>query len=176
MNDQSCELLSPLPLVDTMPGVYRSDPMTQALCSVFDGLLAPVFATLDGFPAYLDPATTPESLLDWLGAWIGLSFDGHVDAHRKRELVMSGVALLPWRGTTRSIRAAVNSVFDQEVEIVEPGPGEPPVLLVRLITDSPDGVDLTRLDAIVAAAKPAHLPHRVEAVARGAHRPTVNSA
>jgi hypothetical protein len=89
---------------------------------------------------------------------------------------MSGVALLPWRGTARSIRAAVNSVFDQEVEIVEPEPGDAPILLVRLITDSPDRVDLSRLDAIVAAAKPAHLPHRVDIVARADHHPTANSA
>lgn len=169
-------LLSPLPLVETMPGVYRADPMTQALCEVFDCLLAPVFAALDGFAAYLDPATTPEGMLDWLAAWIGLSFDGHVDAQRKRELVMSGVALLPWRGTTRSIRAAVNSVFDQEVEIVEPGAGDAPILLVRLITDTPDRVDLDRLDAIVAATKPAHLPHRVDIVASADHHPRATSA
>ncbi|KUI26184.1 phage tail protein [Mycobacterium sp. IS-1496] len=176
MNRPACDLSSPLPLIETMPGVYRSDPMTQSLCGVFDELLAPVFAVLDGFPAYLDPATTPEAMLDWLAAWIGLAFDGHVDAQRKRELVMSGVALLPWRGTARAIRAAVNSVFDQPVEILEPAPGEAPVLLVRLVTDTPDGVDLSRLDAIVAAVKPAHLPHRVEAVARDGHRPTANSA
>ena len=76
--------------------------------------------------------------------------------------------MLPWRGTVKSIRAAVNSVFNQEVEIVESGgvttssePDEtpagapPPMLLVRLITDAPNGVDVRRLDAIVAAVKPA---------------------
>lgn len=176
MNARANDLISPLPLVETMPGVYRSDPMTQALCAVFDDLLAPVFAVLDGFPAYLDPATTPEGMLDWLAAWIGLTFDGHVDAQRKRELVMSGVALTPWRGTTRSIRAEINSVFDEEVEITEHGAGDAPILLVRLITDTPDRVDLSRLDAIVAAAKPAHLPHRVDVVARADHHPTANSA
>lgn len=172
-------LLSPHPLVDTMPAVYRSDPLAQLLCQAFDEELAPVLATLDGLTAYLDPATTPVDMLDWLAAWIGLTFDGHVDAVRKRELIVAGAQLLPWRGTVKSIQAAVNSVFNQEAEVIESGsvtwstePGvEPagddvPMLLVRLISDAPDGVDRRRLDAVVAAVKPAHLPHRVEVVSR----------
>jgi len=189
MRARPCDLLSPLPLVDTMPAVYRGDPMTQLLCAAFDEQLAPVFATLDSLTAYLDPGTTPEDMLDWLAAWIGLTFDGHIDTQRKRELIATGAAILPWRGTVKSIRAAVNSVFNQEVEIIESGgvtaSTEPdttpesdvtPMLLVRLITDAPDGVDQRRLDAIVEAVKPAHLPHRVEVVARGDHAPSASSA
>jgi phage tail-like protein len=179
VRDRPDNLLSPLPLVDTMPAVYRGDPFTQQLCAAFDEVLAPVFATLDCFPAYLDPGTTAGDMLDWLGAWIGLAFDGHSDAGRKRELVFAGAAILPWRGTVESIRAAVNAVFDQQVEIVESGavtwsstpdaaPGglQEPTLLVRVTTDAPDEVDVRRLDAVVESVKPAHLPHRVEVVPR----------
>ncbi|TFV61589.1 phage tail protein [Mycobacterium sp. PS03-16] len=182
MRERSSDPVSPYPLLDTMPGVYRDDATTQILCEVFDDLLAPVFAILDGFTAYLDPGTTPEDMLDWLAGWVGVTFDGHLDIHRRRELLLSATALLPWRGTVRSIRAAVNAVTDQEVEIVDPGaagparPGAEHVLLVRVITDAPDDVDLRRLDAIVGSVKPAHLPHRVEAVAREAHSPAVSSA
>lgn len=189
MRARPCDLPSPHPLLETMPAVYRGDPLTQLLCSAFDDELAPVIATLDSLTAYLDPGTTPEDMLEWLAGWIGLSFDGHLDVSRKRELVVAGAALLPWRGTVRSIRAAVESVFNQEVQIVEPGgvvasgdpaaepPGDDaPLLIVRLISDAPDGVDQRRLDAIVAAVKPAHLPHRVEVVTRDGHTPTANSA
>ena len=188
MRCRPCDLLSPQPLIDTMPAVYRGDPMTRLLCEAFDEQLAPVFATLDGLIAYLDPGTTPEDMLDWLAAWIGLTFDGHIDTLRKRELIAVGASMLPWRGTVKSIRAAVNSVFSQEVEIIESGgvststeSGAPPdgdelpMLVVRLITDAPNGVDVRRLDAIVAAVKPAHLPHRVEIITRGDHTPTPNS-
>lgn len=184
-----CDLPSPHPLVDTMPAVYRGDPLTQLLCDAFDGELAPVIATLDSLTAYLDPGTTPEDMLGWLAGWIGLSFDGHLDTTRKRELLVAGAAVLPWRGTVRSIRAAIDSVFNQEVQIIESGgvvatddpAAEPfgadaPMLLVRLISDAPDGVDHRRLDAIVAAVKPAHLPHRVEVVTSDGHTPTANSA
>jgi phage tail-like protein len=189
MRGRQCELSSPQPLVETMPAVYRGDPMTRLLCDAFDEQLAPVFATLDGFIAYLDAGTTPEDMLDWLAAWIGLTFDGHIDALRKRELIVASAAMLPWRGTVKSIRAAVNSVFNQEVEIIESGgataSSEPdaalegdgaPMLVVRLITDAPNGVDVRRLDAIVASVKPAHLPHRVEVVTRGQDTATPKSA
>lgn len=189
MRARPCDLPSPHPLIDTMPAVYRGDPFTQMLCDAFDDELAPVIATLDCLTAYLDPGTTPEDMLGWLAAWIGLSFEGHLDTTRKRELLIAGSAILPWRGTVRSIRAAVDSVFNQEVQIIESGgvvasddPGaEPagedvPMLVVRLISDAPNGVDQRRLDAIVAAVKPAHLPHRVEVITRDGHTPTVNSA
>ena len=53
-------LCSPRPFMDTMPSVYRGDPLAQQLCAAFDDVLAPIFATLDCFPAYLDPKTRPE--------------------------------------------------------------------------------------------------------------------
>ena len=79
MRGRPCDF-SPTPqlLVETMPAVYRGDPMTRVLCEVFDEQLAPAFATLDGLIADPDPGTTPEDMLDWLAAWIGLAFDGHV--------------------------------------------------------------------------------------------------
>jgi phage tail-like protein len=152
----------------------------QQLCEAFDDVLAPIFATLDCFPAYLDPGTTPEDMLDWLAGWIGLTIEGHHDADRKRELIAAGAALLPWRGTVRGVREAVSAAFNAETEIVEsggvtwsirpdsePGGGPVPSLLVRIITDDPESIDRRRLDAITEAVKPAHIPHRVEVVARG---------
>ena len=39
-----------------------------------------------------------------------------------------------------------------------------PRLVVRVTVADPDAIDTARLDALVAAAKPAHVPHRVEIV------------
>jgi phage tail-like protein len=180
MTDQGQSLLSPHPLGETLPSVYLTDFFAQRLCATFDDLLAPVFATLDCFPAYLDPGTTPEDMLDWLAGWIGLTFDAHIDAARKRELIAVGAALLPWRGTVAGVREAVVAAFNAETEIIESGgvqwstrpnsdAGGAPVqaLLVRIVTDDPDSIDLRRLDDVVEAVKPAHVSHRVEAVRRG---------
>jgi phage tail-like protein len=180
MRDRGEGLVSPCPLGDTLPALYLSDFFAQQLCASFDDVLAPIFATLDCLAAYLDPGTTAEDMLDWLAGWIGLTIDGHVDAARKRQLIAAGAALLPWRGTARGVREAVSAAFDSQTEIVEsgavtwstgpdtkPGGGPVPALLVRIITNDRGAIDPRRLDAVVQAVKPAHVPHRVEVVGRG---------
>lgn len=168
-------LISPHPIGETLPGVFRGDSFTQRWCAALDEVLAPIVATLDSFPAYLDPATAPEDLLPWLAGWMGIALDGHQSAERQRDRVQIGVELLQWRGTARGIRAAVTALFDVEPELVESGGtttssqpgaalpgGDRPDLLVRMRVPNPDEFDARRLDALVDMAKPAHLPHRVE--------------
>jgi phage tail-like protein len=168
-------LASPYPLGETLPSLYREDNFAQQLCGGLDEVLAPVIATLDSLPAYLDPATAPEDMLGWLAGWMGITLDGHQSAERQREFVQVGVELLQWRGTVRGIRAAVAALFDATPEIIESGgaatstkpgsalPGsDRPDLLVRLAVTDPEAFDVRRLDALVELVKPAHLPHRVE--------------
>ena len=114
-------LCSPRPFMDTMPLVYRGDPLAEQLCASFDDVLAPIFATLDCLPAYLDPKTAPADMLDWLAGWIGLTVSAHEEPARKRELITAGAALLPWRGTVRSVHEAVVAAFNRETEVIESG-------------------------------------------------------
>ncbi|MDT5091977.1 MAG: hypothetical protein QOH60_1340 [Mycobacterium sp.] len=175
------DVCSPRPLMDTMPLVYRDDPLAEQLCGSFDDVLAPVFATLDCFPAYLDPKTTPEDMLDWLAGWIGLSVGEHPDPDRKRGLILAATALLPWRGTVQGVREAVRATFNQETEVIESGSAtwsnKPnsraagqavPNLLVRVTIDHDVEFDRRSLDALVEQVKPAHIPHTVEVVTRPA--------
>ena len=168
-------LASPYPIGETLPSVFRDDSFTQRWCSAMDDVIAPIIATLDSLPAYLDPATSPEDLLPWLAGWMGIVLDGHQSAERQRELVQTGVELLQWRGTARGVRAAVRALFEMEPELAESGgtthstaPGSPlpgadrPELLVRLRVPNAEEFDVRRLDALVEMAKPAHIPHRVE--------------
>ena len=177
MRNRPDVVCSPLPLIDTMPSVYRGDPLAQQLCAAFDDVLAPIFGTLDCLPAYLDPKTAPEDMLDWLAGWIGLTIGAHETATRKRELITAGASILPWRGTVRSVHEAVVAAFNRETEVIEAGaatcstepdsePGGQPVptLVVRVFTDDADDIDRRSLDAVVEAAKPAHIPHRVEVI------------
>ena len=181
MRNRPDGVCSPLPLIDTMPSVYRGDPLAQQLGAAFDDVLAPIFGTLDCLPAYLDPKTAPEDMLDWLAGWIGLTIGGHETATRKRELITAGASILPWRGTVRSVHEAVVAAFNRETEVIEAGaatcstepdsePGGQPVptLVVRVFTDDADDIDRRSLDAVVEAAKPAHIPHRVEVITRPA--------
>lgn len=171
---------TPRPLLETMPSVYWSDFLAERMCASFDDVLAPIFATLDCFPAYLDPRTTPGDMLEWLAGWIGLTVAGHDDQARRRERIVTGAALLPWRGTARSVKEAVTAAFNRETDVIEsgattcstqpdsePGGRSRPILVVRVTVDENDDIDRRSLDALVDAVKPAHIPHRVEVITRG---------
>jgi len=169
-------LRSQFPLGATLPGIYQDDGFVQDLCAGLDEVLAPLVATLDCLPAYLDPETTPADVLDWLAGWVGVLLED-VPAERRRIVVRRAAELHRWRGTPRGVRAAVLAWFGVEPELVASGgsgwsaeggaplPGDPvPGLLVRVRVADPAMVDVGRLGAVIAAMKPAHVPHRVEVV------------
>lgn len=170
-------LLTPHPIASTLPGMLQQDEFLVRLCGGLDPVLAPVFATLDGFGAYLDPRTIPEDMLAWLAGWIGLTFDAGQTPSRRRLLLAAGAEQLARRGTVAGLQSAIEAVFNVTPEILESGgagwsvtpgaslPGAAlPRLLVRLRVPEPNEIDLPRLDAVVTAVKPAHVPHRVEVV------------
>jgi phage tail-like protein len=172
-------LQSPLGLGMTLPGIYQDDGFVQELCAGLDEVLAPLVATLDCLPAYLDPETTPPDVLEWLAGWIGIVLDDVVP-ERRRVVIRRAAELHRWRGTARGVRTAVAVWCGVEPELVESGgsgwsaeggaplPGDPePSLLVRVRVPDPAVVDAGRLDALVAATKPVHVPHRVEVLPVG---------
>ena len=177
-------LRSPHPLGSFLPALFQEDDFTQRWTAGLDMVLAPIFSSLDNFEAYLDPMLTPADFLDWLGTWMGLVADETWDVERRRTFVSEANALYRMRGTPRGLAAHVQIFTGGEVEIVEHGaaaasqtagaalPGTPGFdFTVRVTVDDPAAVDTARLEALVAAAKPAHLAHRVEVVAKSQPRP-----
>jgi len=171
-------LASPHPLGPTLPGLYQDDPFAQRLVGAFDEVLAPVFASLDGFDTWLDPLVAPEDVLDWLAGWVGVALDQTWPEERRRSFVASAVDLFRLRGTATGLAAHVAIFSGGEVEVIESGaagwsakadaavPGSStPDLLVRVKVPKPSSVDAARLEALVMAAKPAHVPHRIEVIA-----------
>lgn len=114
-------LVSPHPIASALPALYAEDGFAQRFCAALDEVLAPVFATLDSFPAYLDPWTAPPDLLAWLGEWVGMSVSPVWPAQRRRDLVAAAAALHAWRGTPVAIRAAVRLATGVEPELLESG-------------------------------------------------------
>lgn len=168
-------LPSPHPLGMTLPGLYRDDPFTQALCAALDEVLAPVVSVLDNLPAYLDLSMAPEDLLPWLTRWVGIAVDPALPGHRQRELLRAAASLQGWQGTARGIELAVEALLGVDVEVLETGaaawstdpgaalPGSPGAqVLVRV--DAPPGAatDPELVETVVAAVVPAHVVHRVE--------------
>ena len=172
-------LRSPHPLIETLPSLYQDDGFTQRFVSAFDAALAPIFSSLDNLPAYLDPWLTPEDFLEWLASWFGMALDESWSVERRRALVAKAFDFYRMRGTAAGLRSQLEVLTGGKVELHETGgtttsttagaalPGSPNfAVLVRVMVDDPSAVNLSRLDALVAAAKPAHVVHKVEVVKR----------
>jgi phage tail-like protein len=167
-------LASPHPLADTLPALYADDSFAQRLCEGLDQVLAPVLATLDCLPAYLDPATAPTDLLQWLAGWVGIMATAEMPIKQRRDLVAAAARLYVSRGTLAAISTAIELSTGQRPEISESGgtswsaepdgalPGMPdPGLTIRLrATDRT--LDESQLGELIAAFVPAHVPWRLE--------------
>jgi P2-related tail formation protein len=129
---------------------------------------------LDNLPAYFDVSTTPEDLLPWLARWLGIELDGGQSPDRQRELLEHASRLHGIQGTARGIELAVEAVFGVEATVQETGasawsldptaplPGQPQqAFVVTVRTGEGQVLDDRRVDALVAAMKPAHVVHRV---------------
>jgi phage tail-like protein len=168
---------TPREMVSLLPALLQGDPFAQRLTSAFDDVLAPILSTLDNLDAYLDPTFAPYDFVDWLALWVGLAIDENWPLERRRDMVAHMTELYSWRGTARGLRALVALQVGVEPEIEESGgvswspvpggelPGSStPSLVIRLRVPDPAAVNLVRLDALIAAARPAHIPHRLEVV------------
>jgi len=172
-------LISPHPLGDALPALFQEDGFTQRFMSAFDTALAPLFATLDNFPAYLDPWLTPPDFLEWLGSWFGMVLDDAWSVERRRAMLANAFELYRMRGTVKGLKAQVETLTGGTTEIIDTGgvatstkagealPGSPNfALMVRVTVDDPSTINASRLDALVAAAKPAYVTHKVQVVKR----------
>jgi phage tail-like protein len=172
-------LTTPHPLGQYLPSLYQEDDFAQRFLSAFDAALAPIFSTLDNLTAYMDPWLAPEDFLDWLGSWFGLVLDEAWSVERRRALVANAFEFYRMRGTSRGLKAHLEVFTGGTVEIVDTGglatsntagapfPGSPNfAVLVRVQVDDPAAINMVRLEALVAAAKPAHLTHRIQVVKR----------
>jgi phage tail-like protein len=168
-------LASPQPLIETLPGLYQEDDLAKELTRAFDDVLAPVMSTIDNIDSYLDPALTPEDFLDWLAGWVGLLPDETWPIERRRALVAVAAHLYRNRGTAAGLAMHLRLLTAGEVEVVDsggsvwsttsgtPAPGDGSYsVTVRMKPPKKGGADRASIDALVAAAKPAHVAHKLE--------------
>jgi phage tail-like protein len=162
-------LASPHPIGQTLPPLYADDSLAQRLCQALDEVLAPAIASLDCLPAYLDPATAPADLLEWLAGWVGVTLARGLPDRQRRRLVAAAASLYAWRGTKYGIRAIVELATGQDPEIHEPGgttwsqdarahlPGQPAARLAISLRADPR-IEESNLRQLIAAFVPAHIP------------------
>jgi phage tail-like protein len=161
------DLASAVPIAQRLPGVYQEEDFTQRFVSSFDAALAPVIATLDGLPGYVDPWLAPTDFLDWLAGWVGVEIDEEWTVPQRRQIVSGAALMHRRRGTAHGIADVVRLSVDEDcdVEVEDTGTPLAPVVTVRVLVAHADTVDVRRVDALVASVKPAHVAHVVEVVA-----------
>jgi phage tail-like protein len=171
---------SPHPIGERLPAVYLDDDFTQRFTAALDGVLAPVFTTLDCFAGYLDPRLAPEDFLDWLANWVALDLDEGWSPEQRRALIAKAVELHRWRGTRRGLAEHVRLLTGGEVEVTDSGgctsadrpnaplPGTGPAqVVVRVRVPSLESVDQRRLRAAVSDVVPAHVRITVDVLPAG---------
>jgi phage tail-like protein len=157
--------------------MYLEDSLVQRMAGAFDEVLAPIFSSLDNLDAYVDPELAPEDFLLWLGDWVGLALDESWPVERRRAVLAVAASLYRVRGTARGLAAYLEIVTGTEVDIQETGgtaystgsdiepPGSPNfAMVVTMRASDPSRLDMARLEALVTAAKPAHVVHRIDVV------------
>jgi phage tail-like protein len=165
---------TPYPLGTLLPAVYQEDPATMRWTEGLDDVLAPVISTLDCVGAYIDPMLAPDDFVHWLAGWFNAVVDENWPLRRQREAVARSVALYRQSGTVAGLRALIEVATGAAVEVTDSGgvawsqqpngplPGrEEPSVEVRVRAPADGPADLKAIDNLVAAAKPAHVAHRV---------------
>jgi phage tail-like protein len=171
------DLPSAAPFGPMLPAIYQEDEFSMRFVGGFDDVLAPILTTLDCLIDYFDPALTPTDFLDWLASWVGIEVDESWATERRRAAVATAVEMYRMRGTISGLRANLEVLSGGQVEITDSGgvawstspmgelPGQDsPRLAVRVSVPEVSERTTKAIDAIVAAAKPAHVVHRVEVV------------
>lgn len=169
-------LLTPYPFGAMLPAYLQEDQFAVRWVAGFDDALAPIVSVLDCVDAYVDPHLAPDDFSEWLGSWVGAMHDENWPVERRRQAIAAAATLHQARGTVGGLLAQLELATGGTVELYGAGgvswsrtpnaeaPEQPALLHVRITVSDPDAVSLTAVDAIVAAAKPAHLPHVVEVV------------
>jgi phage tail-like protein len=162
-----------------LPAVYAEDDLAQRFVAGLDEVLAPLHNVLDCLESYFSPALAPVDFVRWLADWVGAEVDGTEEEALLRAAVAAAARLHRIRGTRRGLAEAVRLAFGVEPEITESGgvawdarplgsvPGERrPRLHVTLALPNPTPFDEHRLEALVSAARPAHMPYTVQVTVR----------
>ncbi|MDX3524622.1 phage tail protein [Streptomyces scabiei] len=166
------------PIGAMLPAVFADDDLAQRFVGGLDDVIAPILSVLDCLDSYFTPSLAPVDFTQWLAGWVGAETDGTEPEDRLRAAVAAAAYLHRVRGTRRGLSEAVRLVFGVVPEITESGaaawdarplgpvPGEArPRLHVTLRLPDPTSADEHRLDSLVAAARPAHMPYTVQVTA-----------
>ena len=74
----------------------------------FEGILTPLEDRIAASYLLTDPVTTPDDALEWLGSWIGMSFDPAYPVERRRAMLIQAPDLYREHGTLQGLERALD--------------------------------------------------------------------
>lgn len=144
-------------------------------CGGLDELLAPIQLTLDTLDAYFDPRLAPTDFLGWLAGWVALADRTDWPEDGWRTLIADAAELYRRRATPWTLARVIELYARAQVTVRDSGGcvdgpagvplDAPPSLVVHIAgarRPPTDPAFRRGVEAVVAAAKPAHVPHRIE--------------
>jgi phage tail-like protein len=105
-----------------LPEIYREElfspdadelgPATPAdfferYLDLFESVLTPMEDRIASSYQLTDPRTVPEESIEWLGNWIGASFDSAVPVTRRRDMLAHSGQMVRKRGTLKGLQLAL---------------------------------------------------------------------
>jgi phage tail-like protein len=78
----------------------------------FEGILTPLEDSIASSWMLTDPRSAPSEALDWLGSWIGISFEPWYPAQSRRKQIQVAPELFRQRGTHRGLEQALDVATD----------------------------------------------------------------
>lgn len=156
-----------------LPAVYQADDSNflNRFLLIFESVLGPLERTIGQLHYYLDPRLTPDPLLPWLAAWVGLAIDERWSLSRRRQLAARAVELYRWHGTRYGLTEYLKIVTGVTPQIIEPDepnplagaqPLPPDTFLVIIDLPNPTDVDREMIEAVIESSKPAHTSYVLE--------------
>lgn len=76
----------------------------------FEGVLTPLEDRIANAHLLTDPEAAPEEALEWLGSWIGMSFDPAFPTASRRRLLQNATDLYKYHGTAQGLKLALDIV------------------------------------------------------------------
>jgi phage tail-like protein len=95
------------PEADAVAPATRPD-FFERFIDNFEGILTPLESRIADSYLLTDADTVPPESLDWLGSWIGLSFDSGYTERQRRRLLKATPELYRRRGTARGLGLALD--------------------------------------------------------------------
>lgn len=108
-------------LLDQLPAHMAEDPFLCKFLAIFTTIADGVRGHGDSMPYLLDVGLTPETMVRYLGGWIGLEVDAGMPVDHQRRIVGSSGAIVSGRGTAPGLVEFLELVTGSPVEVSDSG-------------------------------------------------------